>query len=236
MSTLLHSASTCSYSSSSFSHITTTLILSPYFSLRNGVVYQRKIKKVITALKLKNGRPNTSLELGKIKMKDLFDGEICVQLQESVRRADKNTQGHESIATKLVANLITKTSENHVLACDHMYGQSFILDYVASKTICSDDIVVVSPDVVGLLEHMLFPKKFDTSLAIVDKRRQGHNVVEVMNLIGDVKGKVAVMVDDMIDTASTIAKDTYELGPSSPLSMTLLNWVLKNHLGKPWNL
>ncbi|GAU36308.1 hypothetical protein TSUD_353520 [Trifolium subterraneum] len=137
-------------------------------------------------------------------------------------RADRKTQGRESIAAKLVANLITEAGANRVLACDlhsgqsmgyfdipvdHVYGQPVILDYLASKTICSDDLVVVSPDVGGVARARAFAKKLsDAPLAIVDKRRHGHNVAEVMNLIGDVKGKVAVMVDDMIDTAGTISK------------------------------
>ncbi|XWS49218.1 hypothetical protein CRYUN_Cryun13aG0145200 [Craigia yunnanensis] len=208
------------------------------------------------------------LELGKINIKRFADGEIYVQLQESVRgcdvylvqptcppanenlmellvmidacrrasaknitavipyfgyaRADRKTQGRESIAAKLVANLITEAGANRVLACDlhsgqsmgyfdipvdHVYCQPVILDYLAGKIICSDDLVVVSPDVGGVARARAFAKKLsDAPLAIVDKRRYGHNVAEVMNLIGDVKGKVAVMVDDMIDTAGTIAK------------------------------
>ncbi|CAJ1943147.1 unnamed protein product [Sphenostylis stenocarpa] len=208
------------------------------------------------------------LELGKISIKRFADGEIYVQLQESVRgcnvyliqptcppanenlmelkimidacrrasaknitavipyfgyaRADRKTQGRESIAAKLVANLITKAGADRVLACDlhsgqsmgyfdipvdHVHCQPVILDYLASKTISSSDLVVVSPDVGGVARARAFAKKLsDAPLAIVDKRRHGHNVAEVMNLIGDVRGKVAVMVDDMIDTAGTIAK------------------------------
>ncbi|GAV65414.1 Pribosyltran domain-containing protein/Pribosyltran_N domain-containing protein [Cephalotus follicularis] len=208
------------------------------------------------------------LELGKINIKRFADGEIYVQLQESVRgcdvflvqpscppanenlmellimidacrrasaknitavipyfgyaRADRKTQGRESIAAKLVANLLTEAGANRVLACDlhsgqsmgyfdipvdHVYCNPVILDYLASKTICSGDLVVVSPDVGGVARARAFAKKLsDAPLAIVDKRRHGHNVAEVMNLIGDVKGKVAVMVDDMIDTAGTIVK------------------------------
>ncbi|KAG0498290.1 hypothetical protein HPP92_002591 [Vanilla planifolia] len=136
-------------------------------------------------------------------------------------RADRKTQGRESIAAKLVANLITEAGTNRVLACDlhssqamgyfdifvdHVYGQPVILDYLASKMLSPNDIVVVSPDVGGVARARSFAKKLsDAPLAIVDKRRQGHNVSEVMNLIGDVKGKVAVLVDDIIDTAGTIA-------------------------------
>lgn len=208
------------------------------------------------------------LELGKINIKRFADGEVYVQLQESVRgcdvfliqptsppanenlmellimidacrrasaknitavipyfgyaRADRKTQGRESIAAKLVANLITEAGANRVLACDlhsgqsmgyfdipvdHVYCQPVILDYLASKGIASSDLVVVSPDVGGVARARAFAKKLsDAPLAIVDKRRQAHNVAEVMNLIGDVRGKVAVMVDDMIDTAGTITK------------------------------
>eukprot|EP00850_Spirogloea_muscicola_P007939 SM000041S15498 [mRNA] locus=s41:413743:416599:- [translate_table: standard] len=217
------------------------------------------------------------LELGQVKIKRFEDGEIYVQLQESVRgcdvfliqptcppvnenlmellimidacrrasaktitavipyfgyaRADRKSQGRESIAAKLTANLITEAGAHRVLACDlhsgqsmgyfdipvdHVYGSPVILDYLASKMISSDDLVVVSPDVGGVARARAFAKKLsDAPLAIVDKRRQGHNIAEeprrtwehfsVMNLIGDVKGKVAVMVDDMIDTAGTIA-------------------------------
>ncbi|WJX94898.1 ribose-phosphate pyrophosphokinase 1 [Trifolium repens] len=137
-------------------------------------------------------------------------------------RADRKTQGRESIAAKLVANLITKAGADRVLACDlqsgqsmgyfdipvdHVHCQPVILDYLASKTISSNDLVVVSPDVGGVARARAFAKKLsDAPLAIIDKRRHGHNLAEVMNLIGDVKGKVAIMVDDMIDTAGTIAK------------------------------
>ncbi|KAH7864119.1 hypothetical protein Vadar_026001 [Vaccinium darrowii] len=236
------------------------------------------VNRSSTRLKIFSGTSNPSLskeiawymglDLGRIKIKRFADGEIYVQLQESVRgcdvylvqptcppanenlmellimidacrrasaknitavipyfgyaRADRKTQGRESIAAKLVANLITEAGADRVLACDlhsgqsmgyfdipvdHVYCQPVILDYLASKTICSNDLVVVSPDVGGVARARAFAKKLsDAPLAIVDKRRYGHNLAEVMNLIGDVKGKVAVMVDDMIDTAGTIAK------------------------------
>lgn len=133
-------------------------------------------------------------------------------------RADRKTAGRESITAKLVANLITQAGANRVLAmdlhsaqiqgyfdipCDHVYGSPVLLDYLASKNL--PDIVVVSPDVGGVARARAFAKKLnDAPLAIIDKRRQAHNVAEVMNVIGDVKGKTAVLVDDMIDTAGTI--------------------------------
>ncbi|GKB88962.1 FAR1 DNA binding domain, zinc finger, SWIM-type, MULE transposase domain containing protein, partial [Tanacetum coccineum] len=96
------------------------------------------------------------------------------------------------------------------LAYDLYSGQSmgyFNIPVDHDKLICSNDLVVVSPDVGGVARALVFAKKLsDAPLAIVDKRRNGHNVAEVMNLNGDVKGKVAVMVDDMIDTVETISK------------------------------
>lgn len=206
------------------------------------------------------------VELGKIKIKRFADGEIYVQVQESIRgcdvfliqptcppvndhlmellvtidacrrasarsitavlpyygyaRADRKTQGRESIAAKLTANLITEAGADRVLAMDlhsgqcvgyfdipvdHVYGETVILDYLASKRIATGDLVVVSPDVGGVARARAFAKKLnDAPLAIIDKRRSAHNVSEVMHLIGDVRGKVAVLVDDMIDTAGTI--------------------------------
>jgi hypothetical protein len=129
-------------------------------------------------------------------------------------------QGRESIAAKLTANLITEAGADRVLAMDlhsgqcvgyfdipvdHVYGETVILDYLASKRIATGELVVVSPDVGGVARARAFAKKLnDAPLAIIDKRRSAHNVSEVMHLIGDVKGKVAVLVDDMIDTAGTI--------------------------------
>lgn len=135
-------------------------------------------------------------------------------------RADRKTAGRESITAKLVANLITKAGANRVLAmdlhssqiqgyfdipCDHIYGAPVLVDYLASKRL--SDLVVVSPDVGGVARARAIAKRLnDAPLAIIDKRRQAHNVAEVMNLIGDVDGKTAVLVDDMIDTGGTISE------------------------------
>jgi ribose-phosphate pyrophosphokinase len=87
---------------------------------------------------------------------------------------------------------------------DHVYGSPVLLDYLASKQL--PDLVVVSPDVGGVARARAFAKKLnDAPLAIIDKRRQAHNVAEVLNVIGDVKDKTAVLVDDIIDTGGTIA-------------------------------
>jgi ribose-phosphate pyrophosphokinase len=135
-------------------------------------------------------------------------------------RADRKTAGRESITAKLVANLITEAGASRVLAmdlhsaqiqgyfdipCDHVYGSPVLIDYLLNKQL--PDLVVVSPDVGGVARARAFAKKLnDAPLAIIDKRRQAHNVAEVLNLIGDVEGKTAVLVDDMIDTAGTISE------------------------------
>ncbi|MCU0517202.1 MAG: ribose-phosphate pyrophosphokinase [Oscillatoria sp. Prado101] len=206
------------------------------------------------------------LDLGPMVRKRFADGEIYVQIQESIRgcdvyliqptchpvndhlmellilidacrrasarqitavipyygyaRADRKTAGRESITAKLVANLITQAGANRILAmdlhsaqiqgyfdipCDHVYGSPVILDYLHRKQL--SDLVVVSPDVGGVARARAFAKKLnDAPLAIIDKRRQAHNVAEVMNVIGDVRGKTAVLVDDMIDTAGTMTE------------------------------
>ncbi len=205
------------------------------------------------------------MDLGPMIRKRFADGELYVQIQESIRgcdvyliqpscrpvndnfmellimidacrrasarqvtavipyygyaRADRKTAGRESITAKLVANLLTEAGANRVLAMDlhssqiqgyfdlpldHIYGSPVLLNYLASKQL--PDLVVVSPDVGGVARARAFAKKLDDApLAIIDKRRQAHNVAEVLNVIGDVKGKTAVLVDDMIDTAGTIA-------------------------------
>ncbi|OIP77634.1 MAG: phosphoribosylpyrophosphate synthetase [Oscillatoriales cyanobacterium CG2_30_44_21] len=204
------------------------------------------------------------IELGPMVRKNFADGEVYVQVQESIRgcdvyliqptcrpvndhltellimidacrrasarqitavmpyygyaRADRKTAGRESITAKLVANLIVQSGANRVIAmdlhsaqiqgyfdipCDHVYGAPVLFDYLNEKKL--PDLVVVSPDVGGVARARAFAKKLnDAPLAIIDKRRQGHNIAEVMNVIGDVSGKTAVIVDDMIDTAGTI--------------------------------
>ncbi|XHX77226.1 MAG: ribose-phosphate pyrophosphokinase [Stenomitos frigidus ULC029] len=135
-------------------------------------------------------------------------------------RADRKTAGRESITAKLVANLITEAGANRVLALDlhsaqvqgffdisldHLQGVPILVNYLQEKQL--SDVVVVSPDIGGVSRARAFAKRLnDAPLAIVDKRRQAHNQSEVMNVIGDVQGKTAILVDDMIDTAGTITE------------------------------
>ncbi|NES19200.1 MAG: ribose-phosphate pyrophosphokinase [Symploca sp. SIO3E6] len=135
-------------------------------------------------------------------------------------RADRLVVVRESITAKLVANLISQAGADRILAMDlhsaqiqgyfdipidHIYGSPVLLDYIGSKQL--SDVVVVSPDIGGVKRARSFAKRLnDAPLAIVDKRRQAHNVAQVMNVIGNVAGKTAVLVDDMIDTGGTLSE------------------------------
>jgi ribose-phosphate pyrophosphokinase len=135
-------------------------------------------------------------------------------------RADRKTAGRESITAKLVANLLAKSGVDRVLAmdlhsaqiqgyfdipCDHIYGSPVLVDYLGTRDL--GEVVVVSPDVGGVARARAFAKQMnDAPLAIIDKRRSGHNVAESLTVIGDVTGKTAVLIDDMIDTGGTICQ------------------------------
>ncbi len=135
-------------------------------------------------------------------------------------RADRKTAGRESITAKLVANLLVKSGVDRVLAmdlhssqiqgyfdipCDHIYGSPVLVDYLS--TLDLGEVVVVSPDVGGVARARAFAKQMnDAPLAIIDKRRSGHNVAESLTVIGDVQGKTAILIDDMIDTGGTICQ------------------------------
>ncbi|MFN5194914.1 MAG: ribose-phosphate pyrophosphokinase [Cyanobacteriota bacterium] len=135
-------------------------------------------------------------------------------------RADRKTAGRESITAKLVANLLVKSGVNRVLAmdlhssqiqgyfdipCDHIYGSPVLADYLS--TLGLKDPVVVSPDVGGVARARGFAKMMnDAPLAIIDKRRSGHNIAESLTVIGDVAGRTTVLIDDMIDTGGTICQ------------------------------
>ena len=135
-------------------------------------------------------------------------------------RADRKTAGRESITAKLVANLLVTSGVDRVLAmdlhssqiqgyfdipCDHIYGSPVLVDYLGTRDL--GEVVVVSPDVGGVARARAFAKQMnDAPLAIIDKRRSGHNVAESLTVIGDVNGKTAILIDDMIDTGGTICQ------------------------------
>ena len=134
-------------------------------------------------------------------------------------RQDRKAKARDPITAKLVANLITAAGADRVLTMDlhasqiqgyfdipldHLLGGSLLADYFNEKKI--EDLVVVSPDLGSVTRSRKFANQLEgeVPLAIIDKRRPKANVCEVMNLIGDVKGKNVIMLDDMIDTAGTI--------------------------------
>jgi len=134
-------------------------------------------------------------------------------------RQDRKASGREAITAKLVADLITTAGADRVLAMDlhtgqiqgffnilvdHIYSTPVLLKYIKSKGFSNENIVAVSPDAGGTNRTRHFAKQLKCSLAIIDKRREEHNQAKVDNLIGDVKGKIAIMFDDLIDTAGTI--------------------------------
>lgn len=203
------------------------------------------------------------VSLGGMKIANFSDGEIYVQIQESVRgrdvfvvqpichpvnyhlmellimldafkrasarsitavvpyyayaRQDRKAHGREAITAKLVANLLTSAGADRVVAMDlhapqiqgffdilvdHLFATPVLVDYLKRKRL--EDVVVVSPDVGGVARARAVAKRLDAPIAIIDKRRPAPNAVEVMNVIGEVKGRTAIIVDDLIDTAGTL--------------------------------
>lgn len=228
-------------------------------------------------IKLFTGRANQKLSqeiaeylgttVGPMVIKNFADGEIYVQVQESVRgddvfiiqplckpvnenlmelliiidafkrasaktitavipyygyaRQDRKTSGREAITAKLVADLLTTAGTDRVLAMDlhtgqiqgffnilvdHIFATPILVDYIKDLKINPDEMVAVSPDTGGVPRTRYFAKELECPLAIIDKRRDKHNEAIASHVIGDVKGKVCVMFDDMIDTAGTICE------------------------------
>jgi ribose-phosphate pyrophosphokinase len=135
-------------------------------------------------------------------------------------RQDRKAQSREPITAKLVANMITMAGADRVLALDlhapqiqgffdmpvdHLLGSPLLANYfLDNDKLNSDDVVVVSPDHGGVTRARKLAEFIHAPIAIIDKRRPKANVAEVMNIIGDVKGKKCILIDDMIDTAGTI--------------------------------
>jgi ribose-phosphate pyrophosphokinase len=215
--------------------------------------------------------------LGSAQVKSFSDGEIAVELTESVRgldifvvqstcppvnnnlmellimidalrrasaerinavipyygyaRQDRKVAPRQPISAKLVANLITQAGASRVLTIDlhagqiqgffdipvdNLYASPIVLEYLRKKF--KDNLVLIAPDAGGVERTRAFAKRLDASLAIIDKRRERANVAQVMHIIGKVKDKVAVILDDMVDTAGTLteaAKALKEQGATS---------------------
>jgi ribose-phosphate pyrophosphokinase len=136
-------------------------------------------------------------------------------------RQDRKAKARDPITAKLVADIITTAGADRVLTMDlhaaqiqgyfnipldNLMGVPILAKYFVEKGFKeNDDVVVVSPDLGSVTRARKFADKLHAPIAIIDKRRPRANVCEIMNIIGDVKGKICILVDDMIDTAGTIA-------------------------------
>lgn len=134
-------------------------------------------------------------------------------------RQDRKDQPRVPITAKLVANLITKAGADRILTVDlhagqiqgffdipmdHLYAVNIFVRHI--KKIKLKDIVIVSPDVGGIKMARAYAKKFEAPLAIVDKRRISGEDTEAMNILGDIKGKNLIIVDDLVATASSLVE------------------------------
>ncbi len=134
-------------------------------------------------------------------------------------RSDKKDRPRVPIAAKLVANLLTTAGAQRILTVDlhasqiqgffdipvdHLYAAPVIVDYFQQNSI--ENLIVVAPDTGGAERARAYAKRLNAGLALCDKRREKANVADVMNIVGDVRGKNCLIVDDMCDTGGTICK------------------------------
>ncbi|WP_100332736.1 ribose-phosphate diphosphokinase [Bacillus xiapuensis] len=205
------------------------------------------------------------VELGQCSVKRFSDGEIQINIEESIRgcdvyviqstsapvndnlmetlimidalkrasaktinivlpyygyaRQDRKARAREPITAKLVANLFETAGATRVITLDlhapqiqgffdipidHLMGVPILADYFKKKGFKGEDIVIVSPDHGGVTRARKMADRLKAPIAIIDKRRPRPNVAEVMNIVGNIDGKIAILVDDIIDTAGTI--------------------------------
>jgi len=141
-------------------------------------------------------------------------------------RQDKKIKPREPVTARLIANLITTAGVSRALCVDlhagqiqgffdipvdHLYAGPLIADYLIQQGLANGNTVVVSPDVGGVARARALAERLKTPIAIIAKRRPEPNKVEIMEIIGDVTGKVCVMIDDMFDTGSTIVQGAQAL-------------------------
>jgi ribose-phosphate pyrophosphokinase len=222
------------------------------FSLNSNLPLAQEIAKVI------------GVELGKTSVTRFSDGEIQINIEESIRgcdvyviqstsspvnenimevlimidalkrasaktinivmpyygyaRQDRKARAREPITAKLVANLLETAGATRVICLDlhapqiqgffeiptdHLMGVPILSEYFNNKEL-NGDIVVVSPDHGGVTRARKMAERLKAPIAIIDKRRPRPNVAEVMNIVGTIEGKIAILIDDIIDTAGTI--------------------------------
>ncbi len=134
-------------------------------------------------------------------------------------RQDRKARSREPITAKLVANLLETAGATRVIAIDlhapqiqgffdipidHLMAEPILTDYFEQKGFSKDELVIVSPDHGGVTRARKMADRMKAPIAIIDKRRPRPNVAEVMSIVGQVEGKTAILIDDIIDTAGTI--------------------------------
>jgi ribose-phosphate pyrophosphokinase len=149
-------------------------------------------------------------------------------------RQDRKVAPRAPISAKLVADLITTAGAQRLLSMDlhagqiqgffnipvdNLFATPVLIDYM--KKNYQDDTVVVSPDTGGVERARAFGKRLGASLAIIDKRREGPNEAQVMNIIGNVKGKRVIILDDMVDTAGTVVQAANALTDAGALEVSV---------------
>lgn len=147
-------------------------------------------------------------------------------------RQERKDQPRVSIAAKLMANILTTAGVDRVLTMDlhasqiqgffdvpvdHLYGSAIFADYFKRQAM--KNLVVVAPDVGSVKMARSYAKRLDADLAIIDKRRPAQNEAEVMNIIGEVQGKNAIIIDDMVDTAGTLTNAANALKKAGALEI-----------------
>jgi ribose-phosphate pyrophosphokinase len=136
-------------------------------------------------------------------------------------RQDRKVAPRTPISAKLVADLLTAAGATRVVSMDlhagqiqgffnipfdNLFSSPVLIEYLKKEIAHLGETVLVSPDAGGVERVRAFAKRLDSSVAMIDKRRTGPNVAKAMNVVGDVKGKNAIIVDDMIDTAGTLTE------------------------------
>jgi len=159
-------------------------------------------------------------------------------------RQDRKVAPRVPITAKLVADIITTAGANRLLTIDlhagqiqgffnipvdHLYAAPVMMDFIKQEYV--NDLVIVSPDAGGVERARAFGKRLGASLAIIDKRRSQPNESTVMNIIGDIKGKTALLLDDMVDTAGTLtqAADALVKAGAKKVAACCTHAVLSGH-------
>lgn len=207
------------------------------------------------------------VELGQVEIRRFSDGEVFVEIQESIRgahvyivqstcapvndnlmellvmvdalkrasvgsitavmpyygyaRQDRKVQPRTPISAKLVADLLVASGVNRVVSLDlhsgqiqgffnipfdNLFARPVLLNYLVEQLVPKGELVIVSPDAGGVERARAYAKKIDAKVAMIDKRRTGHNVAKAMHVVGEVEGMNALILDDMVDTAGTLTE------------------------------